>query len=88
MESYCLGTKQFVLKEELSTLPHARKALARFVYCKTLILSTLPHARKALARFVYCKTLILSTLPHARKALARFVYTYIWWVFAFGHRAS
>ena len=35
MESYCLGTKQFVLKEELSTLPHARKALARFVYCKT-----------------------------------------------------
>lgn len=29
MESYCLGTKQFVLKEELSTLPEARKALAR-----------------------------------------------------------
>lgn len=29
MEGYCLGTKQFVLKEELSTLPHARKALAR-----------------------------------------------------------
>ncbi|XP_060601049.1 fatty acyl-CoA reductase 1-like [Ruditapes philippinarum] len=29
MEAFCLGTKQFVLKEELSKLPHARKALAR-----------------------------------------------------------
>lgn len=29
MESYCLGIKQFILKEELSTLPHARKALVR-----------------------------------------------------------
>lgn len=28
-EAYCLGTKQFVLKEELSQLPQARKALAR-----------------------------------------------------------
>ncbi|CAC5407916.1 FAR [Mytilus coruscus] len=29
MERYCLGTKQFVLKEELSELPRARKTLQR-----------------------------------------------------------
>ncbi|XP_045176166.1 fatty acyl-CoA reductase 1-like [Mercenaria mercenaria] len=29
MEAFCLGTKRFVLKEELSQLPHARKALLR-----------------------------------------------------------
>ncbi|XP_046335728.1 fatty acyl-CoA reductase 1-like [Haliotis rufescens] len=29
MESYCLGTKQFVLKEELDQLPKARRALYR-----------------------------------------------------------
>ncbi|KAL3842113.1 hypothetical protein ACJMK2_020165 [Sinanodonta woodiana] len=29
MEWYCLGTKQYVLKEELSQLPNARKSLAR-----------------------------------------------------------
>ena len=31
MESYCLGTKQYVLKEELSELPRARKTLQRLV---------------------------------------------------------
>lgn len=29
MEAYCLGTKQYVLKEELSELPRARKTLQR-----------------------------------------------------------
>jgi len=31
MEAYCLGTKQYVLKEELSELPRARKTLQRLV---------------------------------------------------------
>lgn len=29
MENYCLGAKQFVLKEEISELPQARIALQR-----------------------------------------------------------
>lgn len=29
MEQYCLGTKRFVMKEELTTLPSARKHLAK-----------------------------------------------------------
>ena len=31
MQQYCLGSKRYVLKEELSTLPVARKHLTKYV---------------------------------------------------------
>ncbi|XP_064601649.1 fatty acyl-CoA reductase 1-like [Liolophura sinensis] len=40
MENYCLGTKKFVLKEELSELPAARRALARLKKI-TLVFNTI-----------------------------------------------
>lgn len=33
MEQYCLGTKRYVMKEELNTLPTARKHLSKWVSC-------------------------------------------------------
>ncbi|KAK3603205.1 hypothetical protein CHS0354_036132 [Potamilus streckersoni] len=73
MEWYCLGTKQYVLKEELSQLPNARKSLARLKKINFLmnVIIVIIVWRLLIHRSVIARTLWNSILDTALQVVKR-----------------
>ena len=53
LENYCIGTKQYALKEDMLRLPKAKQSLER--YSATLVIWTLINQLSLLTEHVFCR---------------------------------